>query len=221
MRTPRRPIGVLLSGGLDSAVLLAWLAGRGRTVQPVYVRGGLIWEPAERVWLRRWLAAMPRRRVRPLRVVDAPLRSLYGAHWSLTGRGVPGAGSRDAAVELPGRNLVLFGCAAIACARQGVQELALGVLQRNPFGDATPAFLRGLSAALRAALGRPIRLSTPLRHLTKAQVIRRGRDWPLELTFSCLRPGRGWRHCGRCNKCGERRRAFRAAGITDPTSYAA
>jgi 7-cyano-7-deazaguanine synthase len=39
------------------------------------------------------------------------------------------------------------------------------------------------------------------------------------LTFSCLAP-QGRRHCGRCNKCAERKRAFRQAGIPDPTKYA-
>ena len=47
----------------------------------------------------------------------------------------------------------------------------------------------------------------------------RGRGMPLGETFSCLRPV-GGRHCGRCNKCAERRAGFGAAGMTDPTEYA-
>jgi 7-cyano-7-deazaguanine synthase len=43
---------------------------------------------------------------------------------------------------------------------------------------------------------------------------------PWELTFSCIRPI-GIRHCGRCNKCEERRRAFADAGVKDPTKYGA
>jgi 7-cyano-7-deazaguanine synthase len=49
-------------------------------------------------------------------------------------------------------------------------------------------------------------------------VIRRARELPLEHTFSCIAPIEG-RHCGRCNKCAERRRAFAAAGVDDPTEY--
>jgi 7-cyano-7-deazaguanine synthase len=46
-----------------------------------------------------------------------------------------------------------------------------------------------------------------------------GRDLPLELTFSCIAPA-GELHCGRCNKCAERRAAFREADREDRTSYA-
>jgi len=45
-----------------------------------------------------------------------------------------------------------------------------------------------------------------------------GRNLPLKLTFSCISPVSG-QHCGRCNKCAERRRAFADAGVPDPTDY--
>ena len=93
--------------------------------------------------------------------------------------------------------------------------IALGTLKGNPFGDATPRFFRDMAACLSQALRRPIRVLAPLRWLTKPQLIRATPNVPWALTFSCLRP-RGRRHCGRCNKCAERRRAFRAAGIPDP-----
>ena len=55
--------------------------------------------------------------------------------------------------------------------------------------------------------------------LGKRQVMERGRDDPLELTFSCISPVAG-KHCGRCNKCAELQRAFRDIGLEDPTCYA-
>jgi 7-cyano-7-deazaguanine synthase len=61
---------------------------------------------------------------------------------------------------------------------------------------------------------------TPFLNLTKIEVIRAGRDLPLELTFSCLNPVTGI-HCGVCNKCAERRLAFSRAGIPDKTRYQA
>jgi len=51
-------------------------------------------------------------------------------------------------------------------------------------------------------------------------VLELGRGLALEHTFSCISPV-GDDHCGRCNKCAERRRAFTALGIEDLTSYAA
>ena len=60
----------------------------------------------------------------------------------------------------------------------------------------------------------------PYASLTKSEVMQRGRDLPLGLTFSCMHPVAG-RHCGGCNKCAERRRAFADAGLPDPTEYEA
>ncbi len=65
-----------------------------------------------------------------------------------------------------------------------------------------------------------ITISRPFEHLTKNEVMQLGRHLPLELTFSCLAPVDGL-HCGACNKCAERRRAFQSVGIDDGTTYIA
>jgi 7-cyano-7-deazaguanine synthase len=218
MGTPSR-VGVLVSGGLDSSVLLAELARRYNQVWPIYIRQGLRWESAEIYWLRRFLRQIHARSLRPLQVFSLPMGDLYGSHWSTGKRKVPGAQSRDTAVYLPGRNMILSVKAAVFCSLHKIPELALGSLDGNPFADAAPKFFKRWGQALSTGLRHPLRLVAPYRHLSKAEVIRRGRAWPLELTFSCIAP-RGRRHCGRCNKCAERRRAFRQAGIKDPTRYA-
>ena len=210
----------LVSGGLDSAVLLRRLLARGAAVHPLYLRCGLFWEAAERYWLSRFIRAVHAPSLLPLDVIEMPLRSTYRAHWSLTGRRVPGAGSADRAVYLPGRNVLLLSHAAIRCAQRRFSTIALGTLKGNPFSDASPRFFRQFASCLAQALGRPIRVLAPLRRLTKREVIRAAAGLPLHLTFSCLSP-RGRRHCGACNKCAERRRAFRAARVPDPTLYAA
>jgi len=199
---------VLVSGGLDSAVLVHRLLGTGCRLLPVYVRCGLRWEAAELHWLRRFLRAVRSPQLAQLVVVDIPVRSLYGAHWSLKGRHVPSSRSPDAAVYLPGRNIFLLSAAAVICAKRGISTIALGTLRSNPFGDATPAFFRQFSACLTRALQHPIRIVTPLRRLTKTQVIRGTPSASLHLTFSCLAP-RHYQPCGRCNKCAERAKAFR------------
>jgi len=145
--------------------MLAELAKRYDRVYPLYIRQGLIWERAELRALRRFSSSIP------ITVLRLPVRDLYGAHWSLSGRNIPGT--------------------------------------KSP--NATPVFFRHFAAAAGEALGMRLRVIAPLRGLTKEQVIRRGRGLPLHLTFSCINPKRG-RACGRCNKCAERRRAFRAAG---------
>lgn len=209
----------LVSGGLDSWCLVQTLRKTQAAVHPVYVRGGLAWEPVELFWLREWLARLPRSGVRALKVLHVPLHGLYGRHWSVTGQEVPDADSRDAAVYLPGRNVLLLAHAAVYGVQQGLATLALGTLAGNPFHDATPEFFKRFAACLKQALAHPVRIITPLRRLTKARLIARWPRGPLHLTFSCLSP-QGSRHCGRCNKCAERRRAFQSAGVPDPTGYA-
>lgn len=210
---------LLVSGGLDSGFLLQQLLRQRIRVLPLYLRCGFRWEVAELYWLRRFLHATRTKHLAALRVVELPVRSLYGDHWSVSGRRVPPAGSPDPAVYLPGRNVLLVGSAAVVCARERISVIALGVLKGNPFGDASPRVLGQFADVLAQALGRPLRILTPLRRWRKASLIRRAGNLPLRLTFSCLQP-RGLRHCGRCNKCGERKRGFQLAGVADPTRYA-
>ncbi|HEX4588684.1 MAG TPA: 7-cyano-7-deazaguanine synthase, partial [Gemmataceae bacterium] len=83
----------------------------------------------------------------------------------------------------------------------------------------TPGFFAEFAAGVDRAVGGRVEVVAPFANLTKAEVIRRGQELPLQHTLSCLRPVDG-RHCGRCNKCAERRAAFQAAGIADPAEYA-
>jgi len=144
---------------------------------------------------------------------------VYGGHWSVTGDGVPGREAAWDSVYLPGRNVLLLAKAAIFCALQGVSAIALGVLEGNPFPDATPAFLSLMEQTLSQGLAHRLTILAPYRGLSKPEIIRRGRHLPLALTFSCIAPV-GRRHCGRCSKCAERQEAFAQAGVTDPTPYA-
>src|SRR5436305_1484532 len=101
-------LAVLVSGGLDSAVLLGEAVQSRAVVHPLYVRCGLFWEPDELAHLHRFLAAAGGPALRPLHVLEMPVRDLYPAHWSLTGQNVPDAGTPDEAVFLPGRNVLLL-----------------------------------------------------------------------------------------------------------------
>jgi len=215
---PRAGMVVLVSGGLDSLCLIHALLRQGHVVFPVHLRCGLVWETAELFWLRRWLGRIRHPHLKPLSILHVPLRSVYGHHWSVSGRSVPSARSADRAVYLPGRNVLLLSHAAIFASLRGVSILAIGLLAGNPFGDARPEFLMRLARGLSQALSHPIRIETPLRRFTKAKLIALFRMQPFHLSFSCLQP-HGLRHCGRCNKCAERKQAFRHAGVPDPTNY--
>lgn len=211
-------LAVLISGGIDSAILLAEATRTCASVHPLYVRFGLTWESVELTYLRRFLGALSAPSLGPLRVLECPVPDLYGEHWSLTGTGVPLAGTADDAVFLPGRNVFFLSKALVWCHLNSVPAVALGSLGSNPFPDATPAFFRDFSALVNTAIAGSVAVRLPFRGMHKLDVLRLGCDWPLQHTFSCMRPD-GDLHCGRCNKCAERQEAFAAAAIPDPTLY--
>ncbi len=215
----RDGVAVLASGGLDSAVLTAEYLEEGRIVQPLYVRFGLAWEETEESHLRRFLDTLPGSRLRSLVTLDLPVADTYGAHWSLSADDVPDAHTPDEAVYLPGRNLLLLSKSSIWCALNGYPTVALGTLKGNPFADSSREFFGDVESLVRTAVNHRLEIATPFSGLEKAHVLERGRQLQLEHTFSCIDPAAGG-HCGQCNKCAERRRAFVAASIDDVTTYA-
>jgi 7-cyano-7-deazaguanine synthase len=215
---------VLLSGGLDSAVLAAQEA-RTYAVQPVYVAGGLAWEEGEQRMIRALLAVPPFRdgphAVAPLVRLEFSLRDIYPAsHWALSGT-PPAYDTPDEDVYLQGRNIALLSKAAVYAASRGISRLVVAPLAGNPFPDATPEFFAALNRALSIGLAAPIEVAAPFAHLHKEDVVKIGAELgvPFELTLSCMSPA-GTTHCGLCSKCRERRDAFAAAGVNDPTTYA-
>lgn len=215
---PSAPLAVLCSGGVDSAILLAEALTLFPVVYPLYIRTGMAWEDVELAHLHRFLAAVQTNALRPLNILDQPIADVYGRHWSVTGHGVPDENSPDEAVFLPGRNVLLLAKALLWCHLNDVPAIAMAPLSANPFPDATPAFFTAFATAVNMAVDGKAEVLRPYAHLSKTQVIQRANAAPLTYTFSCIRPVDG-RHCGRCNKCAERQKAFRAAGMTDPTEY--
>lgn len=212
---------VLLSGGLDSAVLAADEA-ETRTVHPVYVAGGLAWEEGELRMVRELLSRPPLiGRVEPLVLLEFSMRDVYApTHWAI--RGTPPAyDTPDEDVYLHGRNVALLSKAAVYAATKNISRIVLAPLAGNPFPDATPQFLSALSTALSLGLDATIQIAAPFSRLHKADVIRRGAELgvPFELTLSCMNPVDAL-HCGLCSKCRERHDAFLEAGLPDPATYA-
>jgi 7-cyano-7-deazaguanine synthase len=211
---------VLLSGGIDSSVLLARTIQEGRRVVPFYVRTGCLWEASELAAVRRFLAAVAADSLAELVLLDMSVADLYDGHWSMSGQSVPDQSTPDEAVYLPGRNPLLLLKPALWCRMKGIRQLAIATLANNPFDDARPEFFRSFEEMLRQSTGDRVEILRPFEHLTKRDVMEHGRELPLALTFSCIAPAGGL-HCGQCNKCAERRAAFHQLRTGDPTQYAA
>jgi 7-cyano-7-deazaguanine synthase len=221
-RDGRPAVAVLVSGGLDSAVLVASEA-REHDVQPIYVSCGLPWEAVEKGFLSRFLSKyrVPHALL-PLVELELPIRDVYPpSHWALSGA-APAYDTADADVYLVGRNIAILGKAGIYCAVAGVNRLVTGQLQGNPFPDATPEFFSSMARTLSLGLNQRLEIASPFLSKSKADVIRLGvsLEVPFALTVSCMNPTAS-AHCGACSKCRERREGFAASGIPDPTAYSA
>lgn len=210
-------VAVLLSGGMDSALLLKWLLERDIPLTPIYVRSGLIWEEAEFRAAQRVVQAFgfDDRLV----CLEAPLDDVLPRHWSVTGKEVPDANSPDEAVYIPGRNLVLLQKTALWCQQNSVSTITLGTLAANPFEDATEEFFQVWQRLFGLATGAQIQVWQPFREWNKNEILTQAKPEFLDLTFSCLTPIQE-KHCGQCNKCAERQRAYRLAKWEDRTEYA-
>lgn len=210
-------VAVLSSGGLDSSVLIADYA-RSHRVYPIYVRAGLTWEAAELKSLRSFLGALGSPNVNPVKVLRMPVGSLYGNHWSVTGRRVPRANETGRTVFMPGRNILLLCPTAVWCSMNGVHHILTASLNENSFADATPEFFRSLGDSLSKGMEYRVSIEAPYSGLTKKDLIARNGGLPLHLTLTCIAPLDG-KHCGTCHKCHERHSAFVKAGVEDRTAY--
>ena len=213
------PVAVLVSGGLDSAVLVWRELQDAAAVHPLYVKAGMVWEDVEERYLERFLGAIASPRLRTVHSLALPLTDVYRDHWSLGDSRAPEYEAPDETVYLPGRNIVLLSKASVYCALHEIPRIALGVLAANPFPDATDDFFATMGRALSLGLDHQLTIERPFAGLHKVDVVRMGAGLPLELTFSCIQPA-GELHCGDCNKCRERQEAVLEAGVADPTRYA-
>ncbi len=197
-------IALLMSAGVESASLAVYYLKNNMFVFPVYVRCGFSWEKVEREWLLRlWV------RLRKEHSRIAPFRTVFL-------RGIkPSKGK----LEIPLRNLILSTLVTLEAVKRDIYILAVGSLGMYPFPDNSREYFDNLEEIISKGLRKKISIETPFMGREKHEVIREFIPYvPYELTFSCIAP-KGYRHCGRCIKCLERKEGFRLAGVKDPTVY--
>jgi 7-cyano-7-deazaguanine synthase len=223
------PAVVLVSGGMDSAVVLALARERGHAVHALSVRYGQRHtselEAAARV--AQALGAVAHKTV----VVD--LRSFGGS--ALTDDiAVPEDGDGHvigAAIPVtyvPARNTIMLSLALGWAEVLGSADLFCGVnaVDYSGYPDCRPAFIEAFeqlaNVATKAGVeGAGFRVHAPLLHLSKADIVREGLRLGVDfaLTVSCYQADADGRACGHCDACRLRADGFAAAGVPDPTRY--
>ena len=217
---------VLLSGGLDSATVLAIARSGGYQCHCLSVDYGQR-HHAELAAAARVAQAHD---AREHRVVKLDLAGFGGSALTDVNIAVPVTGIKDGipVTYVPARNTILLSLALAWAETLGVSHIFFGAnaVDYSGYPDCRPEYMRAFAAlanlATKAAIeGASLTLHTPIIQLSKADIIRRGTALGVDyaLTVSCYQADGEGRACGRCDACRLRKSGFSAAGIPDPTRY--
>jgi 7-cyano-7-deazaguanine synthase len=228
---------VLVSGGMDSAVVVAIAREQGFAVHALSVRYGQRHtselDAADRV--AQSLGAVAHK------TVSVGLRSIGGSALTDDGISVPLDNDRhpvvaDAAKDaipvtyVPARNTILLSLALGWAEVLGSADLFCGVnaVDYSGYPDCRPEFIAAFEALANLATkagveGAGLRVHAPLLHMSKAQIVREGLRLGVDFaqTVSCYQADADGRACGHCDACRLRAEGFAAAGVPDPTRYVA
>lgn len=221
-----KPAVVLLSGGLDSATVLAWMKREGFACHALSFRYGQRHEVelARAAELARTLGAVEHK------VAEIDLRAFGGS--ALTADiAVPKDRAADEMAHgvpvtyVPARNTIFLAFALAYAETIGASDLAIGVnaIDYSGYPDCRPDFIAAferlaiLATKAGAEDGARFRVHTPLQSLSKAGIVRLALELgvPVGRTVSCYDPAPEGAPCGRCDACLLRRKGFDEAGVAD------
>jgi len=224
MTVARRGV-VLLSGGLDSATVMAIARSEGYELYAISVAYGQrhMAEIKASADVARSLGA------RRHQVMHVNLNDVGGSALTDTSIDVPETPSEGIPITyVPARNTLFLSLALGWAEVVGATDIFIGVnaVDYSGYPDCRPefvaAFERLANVATRVGIeGGGIRIHTPLIDLSKADIVRIGTQLGVDYaqTVSCYQADDQGRACGRCDSCRLRRAGFESAGITDPTRY--
>ena len=216
---------VLLSGGLDSATALAIARARGDECHTLSFDYGQR-HRAELAAARRVSVSMRAVAHREMRV---SLDAFGGSALTDKSIAVPEHGGAGIPITyVPARNTVFLSLGLALAEVVDADRIVIGVnfIDYSGYPDCRPEYIAAFQAVARLATKRGVEggklaIEAPLIKLSKADIIRRGRDLGIDysLTVSCYQADEEGRACGRCDSCRLRREGFAAAGLPDPTHY--
>ena len=216
---------MLLSGGLDSATVLALAREQGLACYTLSFDYGqrhrAELEAASHI--SKQLGAVEHR------MMEIPIGALGGSALTDAGIDIPENGGDGIPVTyVPARNTVFLSLALAWAEVLGAEWIFIGVnaVDYSGYPDCRPEFIEAFQslaglATKQGVEGRPVTIAAPLVALTKAQIIERGTALGVDYaqTVSCYSADDDAMACGRCDACRFRRQGFIDAGIDDPTRY--
>lgn len=220
-----RPVVVLLSGGLDSATVLAAAKSAGYACHAIAFDYG----QKHRAELFAAARVAEAQGAESFRIIRLDAGAFSGSALTDDDLAVPESPTEGIPITyVPARNTIFLAHALGMAEALGATDLALGVnaVDYSGYPDCRPAFIDAFEALANLATkvgveSGALRVHAPLLMLTKAEIIRWGTELgvPYHLTVSCYQATEAGLACGRCDSCRLRREGFAAAGVPDPTPY--
>lgn len=224
MSSSRRAI-VLLSGGLDSATVLAMARARGYQCYALSVeygqRHGAELNAAQRI--AKAFGALEHR------IMRVELGGIGGSALTDLGIAVPESPAVGIPITyVPARNTLLLSLALGWAEVVRAEDIFVGVnaVDYSGYPDCRPAFIEGFEHLAQLATkagveGTRFKIQTPLIDMSKAEIVRAGADLGVDfsMTVSCYQADAQGRACAKCDSCRLRAAGFAAAKIPDPTLY--
>jgi 7-cyano-7-deazaguanine synthase len=216
---------VLLSGGLDSATVLAIARSRGFECHALSVHYGQR-HSAELAAAKQIAAALG---ASDHRIMGMDLAGIGGSALTDAAVAVPETPSAGIPVTyVPARNTLLLSLALGWAEVLGAADIFVGVnaVDYSGYPDCRPEFIAAFERLARLATkagveGVPFTIQAPLIEMSKADIIRAGRELGVDfrMTVSCYQAAADGAACGKCDSCRLRAAGFAAAGIADATRY--
>ncbi|MDH0141248.1 7-cyano-7-deazaguanine synthase QueC [Aquipseudomonas alcaligenes] len=217
---------VLLSGGLDSATILAQAKAAGFACYSMSFDYG----QRHRAELQAAERVARQMEVVEHKVIGLNLNGIGGSALTDSSIAVPEAPTEGIPVTyVPARNTVFLSLALGWAEVLGAHDIFIGVnaVDYSGYPDCRPEFIEAFERVANLATregveGRGFRIQAPLQNLSKAQIVQIGVQYGVDygLTVSCYQADDDGRACGKCDSCRLRAAGFAAAGVADPTRYA-
>lgn len=218
MGQPKKCV-IVLSGGPDSATVAYWAKKQGYQIYPITFNYGQI-----AVKETQSAQKIAEKLATTTKIIDlSALKEIFSGVTSLCNTDIPLTSEFSAPIIVPFRNAIFLSAAVAYAVSVGADKIFYGAQGSDePFyPDCRREFYEAFEKAARLGTCQEISIQAPFSGMRKSDLFKIGQQLgvPFEATWSCYLDGT--KHCGLCESCVNRKKAFQEAGITDPTKYEA
>ncbi|MGD6853425.1 MAG: 7-cyano-7-deazaguanine synthase QueC [Candidatus Bathyarchaeia archaeon] len=216
MKTDKKCV-IVLSGGPDSATVAYWAKNQGYEIFPITFNYGQI--AVKETEAAKKIAASLGTTTKTIDL--SALKDIFSGATSLVNRDIPLTSEFSSPIIVPFRNAIFLSAAVAYAVTVGADKIFYGAQGSDePFyPDCRREFYEAFEKAARLGTCQEITIKAPFSGAKKSELIKEGSKLgvPFELTWSCYLDGA--EHCGKCESCVNRKKAFVEAGVADPTRY--